>query len=43
LALYIVLGGTVDSTVMELDENSELKQKQRSCGAVFGGIRVDGA
>jgi molecular chaperone DnaK (HSP70) len=43
LALYIVLGGTVDSTVMELDENNELKQKQRSCGAVFGGIRVDGA
>lgn len=43
---YLVLdlgGGTVDSTVMELDENNELKQKQRSCGAVFGGIRVDGA
>ncbi|XP_052077406.1 heat shock 70 kDa protein 12B-like [Mytilus californianus] len=43
---YLLLdlgGGTVDSTVMELDENNELKQKQRSCGAVFGGIRVDGA
>lgn len=39
----LYLGGTVDSTVMELDSDNELKQRQRSCGAVFGGIRVDGA
>ncbi|XP_021363012.1 heat shock 70 kDa protein 12A-like isoform X1 [Mizuhopecten yessoensis] len=43
---YLVVdlgGGTVDTTIHEFDDENKINELHSTCGAVFGGLRVDGA